>query len=388
MIEHDSFLFLAAKGLSAPLGPAEVDELETHLAGCAVCQANVAGYRRDHEALVRSLAEVPVPEHLRAAVVRTDAGHRRSSGLTLLVAAALLIVGLLALAAFAGSSRPAPVPVVDLNGSWDESPDDGVITTITISGSGSTRLVEFIDLSGARCGGDEAHGAGSGTVGPANEVSGEFSRVQCQDGSNLVPFPFRYTYDEETGLLRDQDGVTYRRVVASSPSPSLAPTVGPTPSESAPTAPTPSADLDVVSGTYTYTVNGDLPGRSASVEARGSDPVSGTWTFQALPDGALQTGPVTCLVVRGSEAFLFGPSAEEGGRGACLWIVDVGASDRDRAVTWMQDLPSDPLPPDVQPQTLDEMEGWCRNAGEGFPGLVEPGVVPLLSGGLSVHDAP
>ena len=78
MIEHDSFLFLAAKGLSAPLGPAEVDELETHLAGCAVCQANVAGYRRDHEALVRSLAEVPVPEHLRAAVVRTAAGHRHN----------------------------------------------------------------------------------------------------------------------------------------------------------------------------------------------------------------------------------------------------------------------------------------------------------------------
>jgi len=50
MIEHDSFLFLAAKDLSTTLGPAEVDELETHLAGCAVCQANAAGYRRDHQA--------------------------------------------------------------------------------------------------------------------------------------------------------------------------------------------------------------------------------------------------------------------------------------------------------------------------------------------------
>ena len=383
MIEHDSFLFLAAKDLSAALGPAELDELETHLAGCAMCQENAAGYRRDHQALVRSLSEVPVPQRVRAAVVRTAAGHRRTNGLTLLVAAALLIVGLLALVAFAGSARPAPV--VDLNGSWDESPNDGVITTITISGSGPTRLVEFIDLSGARCGGDESRGAGSGAVGPANEVSGEFSRVQCQDGSNLMPFPFRYTYDEGAGLLRDQDGVTYRRVVASSSLPTPSTTVGPTPSQS---APTPSADLDVVSGTYTYTVSGDLPGRGASVEARGSDPVTGTWTFQALPDGAVQTGPVTCLVVRGPEAFLFGPSAEEGGRGAFLWIVDGGASDNDRAVTWMQDLPSDPLPPDIKPQSLDEMEGWCRNTGEGFPGLEDPGVVPLLSGSLSVHDAP
>jgi hypothetical protein len=200
-----------------------------------------------------------------------------------------------------------------------------------------------------------------------------------------VPFSFRYVYDEGSGLLRDQDGLTYRHVLASSPLPTPAPTVGPTPSQS---APTPSADVDVVRGTYTYTVSGDLPGRSASVEARGSDPVIGMWTFQALPDGAVQTGPVTCLLVRGSEAFLFGPSAEEGGRGAFLWVVDGGASDIDRAVTWMQDLPSDPLPPDVEPQTLDEMEGWCRNAGEGFPGRVDPGVVPLLSGGLSVHDAP
>ena len=101
----------------------------------------------------------------------------------------------------------------------------------------------------------------------------------------------------------------------------------------------------------------------------------------------LQTGPVTCLLVRGSEAFLFGPSAEEGGRGAFLWVIDGGAADDDRATTWMQDLPTDLLPSDVEPQTLDEMEGWCRNAGEGFPGREDPGVVPLLSGGLSVHAA-
>jgi hypothetical protein len=70
-----------------------------------------------------------------------------------------------------------------------------------------------------------------------------------------------------------------------------------------------------------------------------------------------------------------------------MWVVDGGA-EGDRAITWIQDLPSDPLPPDIEPQTVDEMEGWCRNAGEGYPGLADTPPVPLLSGSLAVHDAP
>jgi hypothetical protein len=384
MIEHDRFLFLAAKDLSAPLAPDESAELDAHLVTCPVCTAESAGFRRDHQALIHSLAEVPVGAHVLPRVLGRAAGRRRPNLVPIVVAAALLILGLFLLGLMAGSPRPAPV--LELNGVWNESPDDGVITTVTISGTGSTRLVEFIDLSGARCGGDESSGAGSGAVGPANEISGEFSRVQCQDGSDLEAFPFRYTYDEGSSLLRDQDGVTYRRVAASSstPSPSLAATVSQLPSQA---APAPSADLDRVSGSYTYSPNGGAAERGATVEARGSDPVSGSWTFQALPDGAQQTGPITCLLVQGNQAFLFGPSGEEGGRAAFFWVVDGGA-DGDRAITWIQDLPSDPLPPDIEPQTVDEMEGWCRNAGEGYPGLADTPPVPLLSGSLSVHDAP
>jgi hypothetical protein len=384
MIEHDRFLFLAAKDLSVPLAPDETAELDAHLVTCPVCTADSAGFQRDHQALVRSLNEVSVGAHVLPNVLGRAAGSRRSSLVPIVVAAALLILGLVLVGLMAGS--PRPTPAVDLNGVWNESPGDGVITTVTISGSGSTRLVEFIDLSGARCGGDESSGAGSGVVSSVNEISGEFSRVQCQDGSDLETFPFRYTYDEDTGLLRGLDGVTYRRVAESSPAPSssLSPPLSELPSQE---APTPSADVDLVSGNYTYSVNGGGAERAAAVEARGSDRVTGTWTFQALPDGAEQTGPITCLVVRGSEAFLFGPSAEEGGRAAFTWVIDGGA-DGDRAITWIQDLPTDPLPPDIEPQTVDEMEGWCRNAGRGYPGLADVPPVPLLSGSLSVHDAP
>jgi hypothetical protein len=311
----------------------------------------------------------------------------------MLVASALLIVALAAIALVAGSPRPGPVPD-PFRGSWTEWPDDGPVTTVTISGSGPSRLVEFLDEVAARCGGDVAIGAGSGTVSAPTVIEGEFSRVECRDGSSVPAFPFRFAFDEETGLLRDQDGQTYKRADTAPPSPSpsenTVPSAPPSPSgppSTPPTSSTPSADLDRVSGSYTYKVFGDAPERSVSVEAIGSDPVTGTWTFQALPDGAPQSGPVTCLLVQGNEAFMFGPPAEAGGRGAFLWVIDGGAAN-DRAISWMQDLPGDPLPPNLEPQTLDEMEGWCRNAGEGYPDRENTPPLPLLSGSLSVHDAP
>jgi hypothetical protein len=61
--------------------------------------------------------------------------------------------------------------------------------------------------------------------------------------------------------------------------------------------------------------------------------------------------------------------------------LPVGAGDE--AITWIQDLPGDELPPDIEPQTLEEMEGWCLNAGAGYPGL-EP--VPLISGNVTIHS--
>ena len=135
-----------------------------------------------------------------------------------------------------------------------------------------------------------------------------------------------------------------------------------------------------VTGGYSYLVFEGAPPRSVAIEAQGSDPVKGKWVFGR---GRL-SGPVTCLNVQGNEAFMFGPGTV-GGRGAFLWVRDSGlpGGAGDEAITWIQDLPGDELPPDVEPQTLEEMEGWCLNAGDGYPGI---GPVPLVTGNLTIHE--
>ena len=137
-----------------------------------------------------------------------------------------------------------------------------------------------------------------------------------------------------------------------------------------------------VTGGYSYIVFEGSEPRSVAVEAQGSDPVRGRWVFER---GRL-SGPVTCLNVQGDEAFMFGPGTV-GGRGAFLWVRDSGlpGGAGDEAITWIQDLPGDELPPDVEPQTLEEMEGWCLNEGAGYPGL-DLGPVPLVSGNLTIHQ--
>jgi hypothetical protein len=118
--------------------------------------------------------------------------------------------------------------------------------------------------------------------------------------------------------------------------------------------------------------------RSVAVEAQGSDHVSGRWVF----DGGRLSGDLTCLNVQGNEAFMFGPGTK-GGRGAFLWVRDggsVGGAD-DEAITWIQDLPGDDLPPEIPPQTLEELEGWCLNGSPGF----DFGPEPLISGNLTIH---
>ena len=134
-----------------------------------------------------------------------------------------------------------------------------------------------------------------------------------------------------------------------------------------------------VTGGYNYVVFEGSEPRSVSVQAQGSDTVKGRWLFER---GRL-SGPVTCLNVQGDEAFMFGPGTV-GGRGAFLWVRDGGSPGGadDEAITWIQDLPGDELPPGLDPQTLEEMEGWCLNAGDGYPGI---GPVPLISGNLTIH---
>ena len=133
--------------------------------------------------------------------------------------------------------------------------------------------------------------------------------------------------------------------------------------------------VDRVTGTYYYTTSGP---RAVSLDAHGSDPVKGTWTN--LING--RSGPVTCLVVQGADAFAYGPPAAGGDRAVFLWVHDEGTPGNagDMAVTWQQDLPGEV--PD--PYTREDMEAWCLNAGEGFPA----DLYPLDSGNVTVYDAP
>jgi hypothetical protein len=145
-------------------------------------------------------------------------------------------------------------------------------------------------------------------------------------------------------------------------------------------SPAPAAGpVDKVTGTYTYFPFGNPNAlRAASIDAHGTDPVKGTWSLND------RSGPVTCLVVQGADAFMFGPAAV-GGRAAFFWVHDGGmpGSAGDLAVTWIQDLPGDDLPPGLDPQTIEEMESWCLNA-SGPDGIQQ---FPVASGNLTVRAA-
>jgi hypothetical protein len=133
--------------------------------------------------------------------------------------------------------------------------------------------------------------------------------------------------------------------------------------------------VDRATGTYTYTTTGP---RAVTLDAHGTDPARGTW---AVTSGGIG-GPVTCLVVDGADAYVYGPPDAGGERAAFLWVHDGGSPGTagDMAVTWVQDLPGEVR----HPYTREDMEAWCRNAGAGFPA----GLYPLDSGNLTVYDAP
>jgi hypothetical protein len=384
MIDHEPFRFLAAKDVGDQTTPAEAVELEAHLAGCPTCSADAALLRRDHLALVASLVDAPVAPRVRGRVVAAVENDRRGGWvLPVLVAAALLLAALLAAGLFVAAPRPAPAPD-PFAGVW-QARDSVIVHTVSFHGSGPNRLVEVVEEVSERCGGDLAFGAGSGAILVPGVIEGEFSRVVCRDGSDATPFSFRYTHDLAADLLADESGVIFARSSRASPS-VVAPSTSPSAVPASVTAPTTTPVVPTVTGSFTYVLREGAAGRSVSIDAAGMDPVVGTWSFQALPDGAVQSGSVTCLVLVDNEAFVFGAPARAGERAAFIWLQDGdgpgGAGDR--AVTWMQDLASDPLPPDVQPQTQEEMRGWCQNAGEGFPGAEDPGTVPLTTGELTI----
>lgn len=113
----------------------------------------------------------------------------------------------------------------------------------------------------------------------------------------------------------------------------------------------------VVSGSYRYQTG---PGsvRQVSVTARGTDPVSGRWSFTNVGAKVSVAGDVTCLVVDGDEAWVAGRitslnknvDPELIGEGAFLWVRDgTAAGVPDRAFTWIAD----------PGQSLADMEAWC-----------------------------
>lgn len=164
-----------------------------------------------------------------------------------------------------------------------------------------------------------------------------------------------------TGLLVGSQAPSPNPIVERSVPPPTEPTVSATSaatvSPSASTTLTPAASVAVVTinGAYAYSPSG-VAQRRDSVAVRGGDPPSGTWS-RLIPDtNRYLGGPITCLVVDGSDAWMAGPVAEASadvtGAAAFLYVHDSGVAGGagDTAVTWIAD----------PGQTLETMEGWCR----------------------------
>ena len=94
-----------------------------------------------------------------------------------------------------------------------------------------------------------------------------------------------------------------------------------------------------------------------------------------MPDGPPTTGTITCLVVRGPDAYAFGPGSD-GAPATFFWVHDGGpAGAGDRAISWLQD-PGQPA---------SELEGWCRDAAASYPFNFTP--VTLASGDITVRTS-
>ena len=174
-----------------------------------------------------------------------------------------------------------------------------------------------------------------------------------------------------------------RGPAASTPTSSIAPSPAATTSpggsaagsETPPAASTtPLSATATLSGVYTYAVFGG-PGRGVSITAQQvGSAVTGRWSLWHVGQDPVKTdGSVTCLVVRGRDAFAFG-TADDRGPAAFFWVHDGGKTSADRAMTWVQD----------PGEAASELEGWCRNAGAGYRQL-QP--VPLTSGDVIVELA-
>ena len=124
-----------------------------------------------------------------------------------------------------------------------------------------------------------------------------------------------------------------------------------------------------VTGSYTYT--SPSGSKTVSIDAHAANPLKGSWTFTNQRGESL-SGPITCLVVDGSDAWMAGTDTT-GGAGAFLYVHDGGSPGRDDlAVTWIQD-PGQPFA---------ELQGWCETKATHVERY------PLDAGNVVIHETP
>lgn len=171
--------------------------------------------------------------------------------------------------------------------------------------------------------------------------------------------------------------------LSSAPSPSVEPPAAVAPTSSlAPSLSPPSPGIaspvagPFVAGAYEY---GTSPPRSGTVAAHFEGGAVGEWsrTFPNTDAGESYGGPVTCLVISGSDAWLAGPAttAPDGSTdlAALIYVHDGGPDGSgDMAMTWM-----------TQPgQTLATVTTWCQDQ------FTPASPFDLTSGDVVVQGAP
>jgi hypothetical protein len=130
---------------------------------------------------------------------------------------------------------------------------------------------------------------------------------------------------------------------------------------------TAAGSVDKVTGTYSYTSTSGP--KTVSINAHGTEPVKGTWSFSS-PRRPTIGGQVTCLVVAGNEAWMTGtPTGSE--FGAFFYVIDGGSPGTDDlVVTWIQD-PGQPFA---------QLQEWCETQYTDVP------IFPLDGGNVVIHS--
>jgi len=113
------------------------------------------------------------------------------------------------------------------------------------------------------------------------------------------------------------------------------------------------APTGLAAGSFTYHPFGGPAVRMGSIAGIATNPARGTWQWQN------RKGPIACLVIDGSDAWLAGPGTTGPDTGVFIHVHDGGnpGGGDDMAIAWCQD-PGQPL---------DELLGWCETKSEDVP---------------------